>query len=155
MINLQISELLVDEQGNAPIQPELMENAARETLMHQHPAGQVELTIVLTNDNQMQELNQEFMGIDAPTDVLSFPSGELDLDSGNLYLGDVIISYPRALAQAQVAEHQVDAELELLVVHGVLHLLGHDHGEEDDKVRMWSAQDEILSLLSADRKQSG
>ena len=155
MISIQISDNLLEAQGLAPVKPEIIENAAWETLKHQQPAGEVDLTIVLTDDNQLKELNREFMEIDAPTDVLSFPSGELDLDSGNLYLGDVIISYPRALEQAQAAGHQVDAELELLTVHGVLHLLGYDHADEEDKARMWSAQDEILALLSARRAQMG
>ena len=155
MISIQISDNLLDAQGLAPVKPEIIENTAWETLKHQQPAGEVDLTIVLTDDNQLKELNREFMEIDAPTDVLSFPSGELDLDSGNLYLGDVIISYPRAMEQAQAAGHQVDAELELLTVHGVLHLLGYDHADEEDKARMWSAQDEILALLSARRAQMG
>jgi probable rRNA maturation factor len=92
-------------------------------------------------------LNRQYLGVDAPTDVLSFPVGEVDPESEALYLGDILISYPQALAQAEAAGHPVQAELQLLVVHGTLHLLGYDHAEEDEKTLMWKAQDEILARL--------
>jgi len=79
--------------------------------------------------------------------VLSFPAGDLDPDSEELYLGDVVISVPRALAQASAAGHPYLEEMQLLVVHGVLHLLGHDHGEPDEKQRMWDLQRKVLSHL--------
>ncbi len=78
---------------------------------------------------------------------MSFPSGELDLDTGNHYLGDIIISYPQAEAQALSGGHTPSIEIELLVVHGVLHLLGYDHAEEDQEQDMWAAQAEILRAL--------
>ncbi len=108
-----------------------------------------DLSIVIDDDARLQQLNKEFLGIDAPTDVLSFPSGETepDLETGRVYLGDVIISYPRAAEQASAAGHPVLSELQLLVVHGVLHLLGHDHAGPEDKAEMWSAQAEILRIL--------
>lgn len=147
MIHLQLSDVLLDGQGNPPLTPELFEQAAQRALEHQARAAQTDLTIVLSDDAHLQALNRDYLGIDAPTDVLSFPSGEVDPDSGNVYLGDVIISYPRAIVQAQTAGHPVEAELKLLVVHGVLHLIGHDHAEEAEKAVMWAAQDEILASL--------
>jgi probable rRNA maturation factor len=68
-------------------------------------------------------------------------------ETGRYYLGDVIISYPRALEQSAAAGHTVQDELQLLVVHGVLHLLGHDHATEEEKARMWADQQEILAGL--------
>jgi probable rRNA maturation factor len=85
------------------------------------------------------------LGIDAPTDVLSFPSGEIDPDSGEQYLGDILISYPRAAAQANSGEQTVQDELQLLVVHGILHLLDYDHLDEIGKQAMWAKQSKILT----------
>jgi len=128
-----------------PVSAELVQRAAQETLVWKGASG--DLTIALGDDVQLRALNREFLGIDAATDVLSFPSKETDPDSGEPYLGDVIISVARAQAQAQVAGHTLDAEMQLLVVHGVLHLLGHDHAMPADKKGMWFAQDEVLKRL--------
>jgi probable rRNA maturation factor len=106
-----------------------------------------DMTIVLTDDAQLRELNRDYLGVDAPTDVLSFPASETDPETGTPYLGDILISIPRAMQQAQAAGHPVEAEVQLLVVHGTLHLLGHDHAEADEKARMWEAQAEVMSRL--------
>lgn len=106
-----------------------------------------DLTLALTGDSRIQALNRDFLGIDAPTDVLSFPADEPDPETGRRYLGDVIISLPRATEQAGERGHPVEEEIQLLVVHGILHLLGHDHAEAGEKARMWSAQAEALESL--------
>ena len=129
------------------ISADLMEKTALETLKHQFAHADSDLTIVLSDDAQLHELNLQWMGVDAPTDVLSFPSDETDPESGNRYLGDILISVQRAVEQAKAAGHAAEAEVQLLVVHGVLHLLGHDHAEAGEKTRMWQAQGEILSTL--------
>jgi probable rRNA maturation factor len=85
--------------------------------------------------------------VDSPTDVLSFSADFEDPDLENRYLGDVVISLPRAIHQAQARGHNTEQELQLLVVHGVLHLLGYDHLTGDDKNQMWSLQDQILNDL--------
>jgi probable rRNA maturation factor len=142
MIHLQIDapyQLLVSEA--------LFEQAARATLTHQSVSPDRELTIVLTGDETLQDLNLRFMGVDAPTDVLSFPSGERDPETGETYLGDILISCPRAETQAQQGGHTLLAELQLLAVHGTLHLLGHDHASDEEKARMWAAQGEILQAI--------
>ena len=90
--------------------------------------------------------------IDAPTDVLSFPSDEIDPDTGFRYIGDIIISYPRAAEQANASGHAVTAELELLIVHAVLHLLGYDHADPVGKDKMWSSQASILTKLATPLK---
>jgi probable rRNA maturation factor len=106
------------------------------------------LTLVITDDNALRELNQSYRGIDTPTDVLAFggetPGFVQAPDAGD-YLGDVIISYPRAKTQA--AGHTVPDELALLVVHGVLHLLGYDHNTPENQARMWQLQAVILERL--------
>lgn len=125
--------------------PDLLGRAALAVLEHQSADG--DLTIVLTDDAQLRELNRDYLGIDAPTDVLSFPASETDPETARRYLGDILISVPRAGEQAREAGHALDAEIQLLVVHGTLHLLGHDHAEAEEKARMWKAQADILERL--------
>ena len=146
MIYLQIEDNS-SSQGISPVEPAILEQTALQTLRHSDAALQADLTLVLTDDAQLQQLNLEYLGIDAPTDVLSFPGGDTDPDTQMLYLGDVIISLPRATAQAAAGGHPLEAELQLLVVHGTLHLLGHDHADPAEKARMWQAQAEVLSSL--------
>lgn len=110
-------------------------------------ASDADLTLVLTDDSHIQALNREFLGHDTPTDVLSFPADESDPETGRHYLGDVIISLPRAIEQAGERGHAVESEAQLLVVHGVLHLLGHDHAGKQEKTAMWAAQATILESL--------
>jgi probable rRNA maturation factor len=129
------------------VSEENVEKAIHAALQHQSAPAEVDLTVVLSDDAQLQELNQHWMGVDAPTDVLSFPSAEIDPETGARYLGDILISVARAAHQAAAARHPVEAEVQLLVVHGVLHLLGHDHAEAQEKARMWQAQSEILQTL--------
>ena len=125
----------------------LLERAARFTLDLEPDSADADMTIVLTDDAQLHELNREYLGVDAPTDVLSFPASETDPETGAQYLGDIIISIPRAMLQAQAGGHPLEAEVQLLVVHGTLHLLGHDHAEVEEKARMWQAQAEVMSRL--------
>jgi probable rRNA maturation factor len=129
--------------------PGQLRAAARAALIQQAVAPPAELTIVVAGDALLRKLNRQFLGIDAPTDVLSFPAQS---QTGEAYLGDIAISFPRARAQAAAAGHPVEAELRLLAVHGVLHLLGHDHARPGEKKRMWAAQDTILKGLSTRRK---
>jgi probable rRNA maturation factor len=126
---------------------ELLERAAREALTHQQESLDVDLSIVLTDDARLHQLNRDYLGIDSPTDVLSFPASESDPETGSRYIGDILISIPRAQEQAASAGHALNSEVQLLVVHGVLHLLSHDHAEAKEKKKMWKAQREILELL--------
>ncbi len=133
--------------GLEPTLPaEVAERAARATL-DLTGAGGADLTLVLTSDRHLHELNRDYLGIDAATDVLSFPADEPDPETGRRYLGDVVLSLPRAAEQAKARGHAFEAEAQLLIVHGVLHLLGHDHANAKDKKRMWDAQAEVLNLL--------
>ncbi|HVF25150.1 MAG TPA: rRNA maturation RNase YbeY, partial [Anaerolineales bacterium] len=133
---------MIHIESEFPFQEDLLERAARTTLEYEGETLDSELTIVLTNDARLQELNRDFLGIDAPTDVLSFPASELDPETGARYIGDILISITRAESQARAAGHSLESEAQLLVVHGVLHLLGHDHAEATEKARMWKAQAE-------------
>ncbi len=158
----------VDVQIEAPyrsrVQPEPLRQAAEATLQHQGLEEPCELVVVVTTDKTLHELNRRHRGVDAPTDVLAFPCqtkeedafvfvdapGDRDDGVSPRYLGDVIISFPRAEAQAVEAENELLAELQLLVVHGVLHLLGYDDQTEPDRTRMWQAQQAVLADMDVE-----
>lgn len=99
-------------------------------------APQTEVTLVLTGDPELRRLNRRFAAMDWATDVLSFESGEAGSDGRGGYLGDVVISVPRARRQARSSGHNLDTELALLAVHGILHLLGYDHARPAGRRRM-------------------
>ncbi|GAB4535631.1 MAG: rRNA maturation RNase YbeY [Anaerolineales bacterium] len=122
-------------------------NAVAAVLQHENFHQPADLSIRITDDAELQALNRAFLGIDAPTDVLSFPADEADPETGHPYLGDIAISYPRATQQAAQGGHAVLHELQLLAVHGTLHLLGYDHAEPEDKAHMWQAQQAVLTAL--------
>jgi probable rRNA maturation factor len=145
MIELEIAD-------SASVDPALLqrahlERAAQETLRHTSTDPDSGLTLLISDDAQLRQLNRQFLEIDEPTDVLSFPAGHLDPDTNTPYLGDIILSYPRAAEQATAAGHSLEQELRLLVVHGVLHLVGYDHAEPEDQAEMWKAQDQILNIF--------
>jgi probable rRNA maturation factor len=131
------------------VEPKVLEQAAQAVVDHHTLETESDITIVIDDDDRLQELNKEYLGIDTPTDVLSFPSGgdEIDPDSGHAYLGDVIVSYPRAYEQSQAAGHGVLDEIQLLVIHGCLHLLGYDHASPEEKTEMWQVQQDILQAV--------
>jgi len=115
------------------------------------PDGRV--TLVITDDEGIRDLNRTFAGTDAPTDVLSFSAREgspefvLADPAEEAYLGDIVISYPFAATQAKERNLPVARELALLSIHGTLHLLGYDHATPEDEARMWARQDDILRAL--------
>ena len=134
-----------------------LREAAQRTLAHESAPSRAEITLVITGDDEIRDLNRQYRDVDAPTDVLSFAEAEADArfvaaPDESAYLGDVVISYPRAVAQAISAGHSVADELLLLVVHGVLHLVGHDHASRAEKRKMWAAQKEILNELGVQIK---
>ena len=107
-----------------------------------------ELSVFLTDDENIQRLNNQYRGLDRPTDVLAFAMREgTDNHLNNEILGDVVISIPRAKEQASVYGHSFEEEIALLVAHGILHLLGYDHEEKDDLLIMYQKQKEILQSL--------
>jgi probable rRNA maturation factor len=143
--------ITIDNQQNFLDSP-LLERAVLYTLELIDPQKiNADITIVLTDDRQLHELNKEFLDVDSPTDVLSFPASETDPETGAVYLGDILISIPRAAQQAESAGHSLEAEVQLLTVHGTLHLLGFDHASEEEKNLMWSKQAEVLQRLGLSR----
>ncbi len=146
-------QFMLDDAGWAEfsaLDEDRLQRVAEAALHYESASGQA--TLVITDDKGIQALNRDFLGKDVPTDVLAFSAQEEagafvaapEMDS---YLGDVIVSYPRALAQAQEHGQQVEQELHLLIVHGFLHLLGYDHADEEEKAVMWARQEAILASL--------
>lgn len=145
--------LISNEQDQVEISEELLgllERVVAEALKGEDLPGEPEVSLVLVDDARIAELNRRYRGVDAPTDVLSFPmlEGEESPSPGEeLLLGDIVISAPRALAQAEMYGHSLERELAFLTVHGVLHLLGYDHQTPEDEERMRQKQREILERV--------
>ena len=128
---------------------------------------QAQVNLLLTMNDQIQEMNREFREIDRATDVLSFPMieyevpGEFDFleeeeecfdpESGELVLGDIVISKEKVVAQAEEYGHSIEREYAFLIAHSVLHLTGYDHIEEEERLVMEAKQREILELLGITR----
>jgi probable rRNA maturation factor len=107
--------------------------------------------LTLTGDEHLREYNRRYRGIDKPTDVLAFAAQEKPTDQRfqappgtEDWLGDIVISLPRARRQAKEADHSVNDEVRLLAVHGFLHLLGYDHAEPDEELKMTALTNRIL-----------
>ncbi len=114
------------------------------------PAERLEVSLLLTHDSQVQELNKEYRGQDKPTNVLSFAALDADSpipDDGPILLGDVIIARETCLREAADEDKTLVHHLSHLVVHGVLHLLGYDHIEDDEAEEMESLERSILAGL--------
>jgi probable rRNA maturation factor len=126
-----------------------LRRVAIEVLSQEGVEGETELSLIITDDEAIRELNRRFRGVDAPTDVLAFGAeaeGHFVMaPESRPYLGDVVISCQRALAQAEELGHTVGEELKLLVIHGILHLLGYDHQGEADARKMRKKEEHIMS----------
>lgn len=120
--------------------------------------GPVVLTVTLVDDEEIREINRQHRQIDRPTDVLSFPL----IDGTDAFalppgvpreLGDVVVSYPRAVAQAEEYGHSVERELAYLVIHGVLHILGHDHEIPSEQAVMRAREEAALAAVGLVRTE--
>lgn len=113
--------------------------------------GSVAVRVV--DDETIHEINREYRGVDRPTDVISFPAeeGEKILAPPDGFIGDIVISYPRAKEQSEEYGHSVRRELSFLAVHGTLHLLGYDHMTEEEAGEMFALQNEILDEMGIKR----
>lgn len=147
-------ELQIDPAYEELVPVQRLHQAISATLRH-GDAENAEMTLVIADDLLLTQLNRQYRGIDAPTDVLSFAAHEesegqelfVTAPEALNYLGDVIISFPTAERQAAAAGQSVAAELCLLAVHGVLHLLGYDHASPEEEADMWARQAHILASL--------
>jgi probable rRNA maturation factor len=105
------------------------------------------VSVVITDDDEIQQMNRQYRGVDAPTDVLSFGDEPLPGEA-EPYLGDLILSLPYIQRQAEAEGHTLSDELALAVIHGTLHLLGYDHDTRAHQDLMWNRQEEALRALN-------
>jgi probable rRNA maturation factor len=136
-----------DEYGADDFPTARVIDAIRHVLTRHNVEEGTAVTVVVTDDEHVQSLNEEFRGVDAPTDILSFPADPLpeEIEAEEPYLGDLLIAYPYTLHEAQESGHDIADELVLLVIHGTLHLLGYDHDNEEHQDAMWAEQAEALA----------
>lgn len=137
-----------------------LQSIAEQVLIAQGTGSDVELGLVITTQERVQELNRSYRGEDKPTDVLAFymiPAAEetgaespffVAPPDGVLHLGEVIISYPQAVIQAKEHQHSIKKETAILIIHGVLHLLGYDHDKPEPERRMRAREAEILAQVA-------
>lgn len=148
----------------------LLKNVIEFTLKEEEVEVDCEVSLLFVDNDEIREINNETRGIDRATDVLSFPMldyedkkvfkemyknyefSQSDFDGEELVLGDVVLSLERALEQSKEFNHSFEREASYLVVHSILHLLGYDHMEEDDKVVMRKREEEILNKLNITRE---
>jgi probable rRNA maturation factor len=122
-----------------------------------------EISIMLVDDLKIREINKEQRNIDKATDVLSFPmvemfegqiisnEGDFDLDENLLLLGDIIVSMDKTMEQSMEYGHSFERELAFLATHGVFHLLGYDHEEEEMENKMMEKQEKVLAMMDLKR----
>ena len=134
----------------------LLTQAIKETIRLSGGPEEAEVSLMLVDDKRIHSLNQEYRGVDRPTDVLSFAlqedmEEEPDAVFEDDMLGDIVISAERAREQAEEYGHSFEREIVYLAVHGTLHLLGYDHEEEKDKQEMRSKEEEVMAILKLER----
>jgi probable rRNA maturation factor len=127
-----------------------MAHLARHVLEQLRIHPQAELSVLLVDEAAMTTLHEHWMDEAGPTDVLAFPMDELrpgrdDVEPAPGLLGDVVICPQVAVRQAEAAGHATDDEVDILLTHGILHLLGYDHAEPDEAKEMFGLQDQLVA----------
>ena len=142
MITIQINKKFKDQLSSSHL-----EEIAEKIFSYLKIEPLSDLSILIETDSVLKKLNNLYRGINLPTDVLSFESNEINPETGFSSLGDIAISFPSAERQALEAEHPVENEVILLLVHAILHLSGYDHNTKEEKQEMWSEQQAILDSI--------
>lgn len=139
----------VQDEVSTPLNHDRLRQAAATVLKQQNAAPQSSLSIVITEDARVHELNRDYRNTDSVTDILSFPSDvPPELQEDEPYLGDLIIAWGYASKQAEALGFDLNDNFALLVVHGTLHLLGYDHDTPENRAAMWEAQARALDILN-------
>ena len=158
--------LFFEEEGDLKLAldcEELAKKVIEEAMDYEECPYEAEVNLLLTMNEEIHQMNMEFRNIDRPTDVLSFPMvdynepGNFDFleetfeyfhpESGELMLGDIVISKEKVISQAEEYGHSIEREYAFLIAHSMLHLFGYDHMEEDERIVMETKQKEILERL--------
>lgn len=147
---------------------QLIQRVVKQALFLEECPYEIELNITLTDNTGIQEINQEFRSMNKPTDVLSFPmisyespadfygleekkEAYFNMETGELLLGDIVISMEKAKEQAQMYGHTLERELAFLTAHSMLHLFGYDHMIDEERIEMEKRQEQILTSLNIRR----
>ncbi|WMJ88050.1 rRNA maturation RNase YbeY [Anaerocolumna sp. MB42-C2] len=142
----------------------IIEKVVKKSLDREKCPYEVELNVILTGNQEMKEINKEYRNIDTPTDVLSFPMIDYETpadfsgleeeednyfnpETGELLLGDIIISVEKVMEQAKQYGHSLKRELAFLTAHSMMHLFGYDHMEEEERIIMEEKQKNVLDEL--------
>ncbi len=151
--NLQ-NKIIIDEKIS-----NLVQKAAEISLKNENFTLDCEISILFVNNEKIKEINYEHRNINKPTDVLSFPmleiengkiisdEGDMDIIEGVLLLGDIVISMEKTKEQAEIYGHSFEREFTFLLTHGIFHLLGYDHQDEDSERIMIQKQEEVLKKM--------
>ena len=145
-------DIQIDKPFGATVPAELLERVAAETLAFLTVGEEVEIGVLVTGDKTVRELNRQYRGLDETTDVLAFALRDaaepFTLPPGvPSQMGEVVISYPQAERQAREAGNPLEREICLLLIHGLLHLFGHDHEEPEEEREMFALQASILERV--------
>ena len=148
--------VLIEEDFRGCLEVGWLQGIAEQVLVAQGVSSSAELGLVIASQEKVQQLNRSYRGKDEPTDVLAFSTTEeigVDLPpfvqppDEVLHLGEVIISYPQAVIQAEEHHHSIKKEIAILIIHGVLHLLGYEHDKHELEHQMTAREKEILSQI--------
>lgn len=145
----------------------IMTKVIKKAISYESCPYKAEVNCILTGSEEIKKMNQEYRGINQATDVLSFPMVEYNApsdfanlsesfdnfnpDTGELLLGDIVISVEKVMEQAKTYGHSIERELAFLTAHSMLHLFGYDHMADDERIVMEKKQEEILSSLGYTR----
>jgi len=151
--------VLIDKGLEQHIDESWLRSIAEKVIVTQNTGHRVELGLVITGQEKIQQLNLNYLGKNEPTDVLAF--SVLEESGGNssafvmppdgvLHIGEVIISYPQAIIQSEEHQHSIKREVAILIIHGILHLLGYEHDKPELESLMSSREREILSNIEND-----
>jgi len=128
-----------------------LETVAQAVLAEEKIKGEVEVSLVFTGEKRIRSLNRLYRGVDRVTDVLSFEGenndGFVSPEDGVSYLGEIFICHSRAQKQAREKKHSIEKETDILLVHGLFHLLGYDHIKDEDYAVMHKKEEKILKKI--------
>ena len=144
------------------LEEDWLRSVAEQVLIAQGVNSEAELGLVIASQERIQQLNKDYLGRDRPTDVIAFsllPESSAGGDllpfvpppDGLSHLGEVIISYPQAVAQAEEQGHSIKKEITILIIHGILHLLGYEDEKPELKRQMRAREKEILSCIEGEK----
>jgi len=156
--NMEIN-VLIDEGLEGFLEEGWLQSVAEQVLLAQEADAGAEMGLVIATQERVRQLNKSYRGQDEPTDVLAFSATEeigadfppfVPPPDGVLHLGEVIISYPQAVIQAEEHQHSVKREIAILIIHGVLHLLGYEHDKPELERQMRAREAEILICVEGE-----